>query len=57
MKISSEDERPVVFDFKTLNDPQQGRLSFLKVLTGTIEPGMELVTPARARASASRTCM
>lgn len=43
LKISSEDDRPVVFDFKTLNDAQQGRLSFLKVLTGTIEPGMELV--------------
>ena len=48
LKISSEDERPVVFDFKTLNDAQQGRLSFLKVLTGTIEPGMELVN-ARTR--------
>ena len=48
LKISSKDERPVVFDFKTLNDPQQGRLSFLKVLTGTIEPGMELVN-ARTR--------
>lgn len=48
LKISSEDERPVVFDFKTLNDPQQGRLSFLKVLTGTVEPGMELVN-ARTR--------
>ena len=48
LKISSEDDRPVVFDFKTLNDPQQGRLSFLKVLTGTIEPGMELVN-ARTR--------
>ena len=47
-KISSEDDRPVVFDFKTLNDAQQGRLSFLKVLTGTIEPGMELVN-ARTR--------
>ncbi len=48
LKISSEDDRPVVFDFKTLNDVQQGRLSFLKVLTGTIEPGMELVN-ARTR--------
>lgn len=48
LKISSEDDRPVVFDFKTLNDSQQGRLSFLKVLTGTIEPGMELVN-ARTR--------
>lgn len=48
LKIFSEDDRPVVFDFKTLNDAQQGRLSFLKVLTGTIEPGMELVN-ARTR--------
>lgn len=48
LKISSEDDRPAVFDFKTLNDAQQGRLSFLKVLTGTIEPGMELVN-ARTR--------
>lgn len=48
LKISSEDDRPVVFDFKTLNDAQQGRLSFLKVLTGTIELGMELVN-ARTR--------
>ena len=48
LKISSGDDRPVVFVFKTLNDAQQGRLSFLKVLTGTIEPGMELVN-ARTR--------
>lgn len=48
LKISSEDERPVVFVFKTLNDPGQGRLSFIKVLTGTIESGMELVN-ARTR--------
>ncbi|MDY2777243.1 MAG: elongation factor G [Collinsella sp.] len=48
LKISSEDDRPVVFVFKTLNDAQQGRISFIKVLTGTIEPGMELVN-ARTR--------
>ena len=48
LKISSEDDRPVVFVFKTLNDPSQGRISFIKVLTGTIEPGMEL-TNARTR--------
>ena len=48
LKISSEDERPVVFVFKTLNDPQQGRISFMKVLTGTITPGIELVN-ARTR--------
>ena len=48
LKISSEDDRPVVFVFKTLNDPSQGRISFIKMLTGTIEPGMELVN-ARTR--------
>ena len=48
LKISSDDDRPVVFVFKTLNDAQQGRISFIKVLTGTIEPGMELVN-ARTR--------
>ena len=48
LKISSEDERPVAFVFKTLNDPQQGRLSFIKVITGTIAPGQELVN-ARTR--------
>ena len=50
LKITSEDDRPVVFVFKTLNDPSQGRISFIKVLTGTIEPGMELVN-ARTRKS------
>ena len=29
-------------------DPQQGRISFIKVLTGTLEPGLELVN-ARTR--------
>ena len=48
LKISSEDERPVAFVFKTLNDPSQGRISFLKVLTGTLTPGIELVN-ARTR--------
>ncbi|OUN89627.1 elongation factor G [[Collinsella] massiliensis] len=48
LKISSEDDRPVAFVFKTLNDPQQGRISFLKVLTGTLTPGIELVN-ARTR--------
>ena len=50
LKISSDDERPVAFVFKTLNDPAQGRISFLKVLTGTLTPGVELVN-ARTRKS------
>ena len=36
--------------FKTLADPQQGRISFIKVLTGTLEPGLELIN-ARTRKS------
>lgn len=43
LKISSTDERPVAFVFKTLADPAQGRLSFLKVLAGTLVPSSELV--------------
>lgn len=43
LKISSADERPVAFVFKTLMDPASGRLSFLKVLAGTLEPSTELV--------------
>ena len=50
LKISSADERPVAFVFKTLNDAQTGRLSFLKVLAGTLEPGCEL-TCARTQSS------
>ena len=38
-----EDLRPSGFIFKTIADPYVGRLSFMKVLTGVLEPGMELV--------------
>ena len=37
-----ESKRPAAFVFKTVSDPFVGRLSFLKVLAGTLEPGMEL---------------
>ncbi len=50
LDISADDDRPVVFAFKSLNDPQNGRLSFLKVLAGTVTPGLEL-TNARTRKS------
>lgn len=36
LKISSDDDRPVAFVFKTLADPQQGRISFIKVLTARL---------------------
>ena len=50
LDISPDDDRPVAFVFKSLNDPQNGRLSFIKVLSGTITPGIELVN-ARTRKS------
>ena len=50
LDISPDDDRPVAFAFKSLNDPQNGRLSFLKVLAGTLTPGLEL-TNARTRKS------
>ena len=43
LDISPDDDRPVAFVFKSLNDPQNGKLSFLKVLAGTITPGVELI--------------
>ena len=36
-------KRPAAYVFKTMSDPFVGRLSFLKVLSGVLEPGMELV--------------
>ncbi len=50
LDIDPDDDRPVVFVFKSLNDPQNGKLSFLKILSGTITPGLEL-TNARTRKS------
>ncbi len=38
-----ETKRPSAFVFKTVNDPFVGRLSFLKVLSGYLEPGIELI--------------
>ena len=43
LDISPDDDRPVAFVFKSLNDPQNGKLSFLKVLAGTVTPGLELI--------------
>ena len=43
LEISADDDRPVAFVFKSLNDPQNGKLSFLKVLAGTVTPGLELL--------------
>ena len=50
LDIDPEDERPVAFVFKSLNDPQNGKLSFIKVLSGTVKAGLELIN-ARTRKS------
>lgn len=34
---------PACFVFKTLSDPYVGRMSFVKVISGILEPGMELI--------------
>jgi elongation factor G len=38
-----ETGEPAAFVFKTVADPYVGRLSFVKVLSGTLEPGQELI--------------
>lgn len=50
LNIDEDDDRPVVFVFKSLPDRQMGNLSYIKVLAGSIEPGCELVN-ARTRKS------
>lgn len=42
VKVSKEGE-PACFVFKTLADPYVGHLSFVKVLSGTLVPGLELL--------------
>ena len=39
----SVDGEPAAFVFKTVSDPYVGRLSFVKVFSGTLSAGMELV--------------
>lgn len=48
LDISAADDRPVAFVFKSLQDQQNGKLSFVKILAGTVTPGAEL-TCARTR--------
>ena len=50
LNIDEDDDRPVVFVFKSLPDRSMGNLSFVKVLAGTIETGCELIN-ARTRKS------
>ena len=49
LDVDPSDSRPVVFVFKTLNDPQNGKYSFIKVLTGTVTPGVELTNSRTGR--------
>lgn len=46
--IIDENGEPAGYVFKTASDPYAGRLSFVKVISGTFEPGMEL-TNARTK--------
>ncbi len=46
--LVTKEGEPAGFVFKTLADPYVGRLSFIKVLSGTFVPGLEL-TNARTR--------
>jgi elongation factor G len=38
-----ESKPPCAFAFKTVSDPFVGRLTFLKIISGVLEPGIELV--------------
>lgn len=38
-----ETKRPSAYVFKTVSDPFVGRLSFIKVISGYLEPGVELI--------------
>jgi elongation factor G len=38
-----ETKPPCAFAFKTVSDPFVGRLTFLKIISGVLEPGIELV--------------
>ncbi|MCL1798006.1 MAG: elongation factor G [Eggerthellaceae bacterium] len=38
-----EGGEPAGFVFKTLSDPFVGRISFVKIISGVLEPGMELI--------------
>ena len=38
-----ESKRPAAFVFKTASDPFVGRLSYIKVIAGVLEPGAELI--------------
>ena len=48
IRVTKEDQQPAGFVFKTLSDPYVGRLSFVKIISGTFAPGVELIN-ARTR--------
>ncbi|MDR2108134.1 MAG: elongation factor G [Coriobacteriales bacterium] len=49
-ELSIHDEgEPAFFVFKTASDAFVGRLSFIKVLSGTLEPGQELINASNGR--------
>ena len=56
VKVSKEGE-PACFVFKTLADPYVGRLSFVKVLSGTLVPGLELLNARTGKKGAPGPCV
>ncbi len=44
-----ENQRPAGFVFKTVADPYVGRLSYLKVISGIIEPGQEFINASNGK--------
>ncbi|MDO5042984.1 MAG: EF-Tu/IF-2/RF-3 family GTPase, partial [Slackia sp.] len=48
IRVTKGDQQAAGFVFKTLSDPYVGRLSFIKVFSGTFAPGVELIN-ARTR--------
>jgi elongation factor G len=38
-----ENAEPIIFIFKTISEPHVGEMSFFRVLTGTVKPGMDLL--------------
>ncbi len=43
---SNPSAQPVLFAFKTVSEPHVGELSFFRVYSGTVSPGMDLVNDA-----------
>ncbi len=47
--LIDDNGEPAFYVFKTVSDPFVGRLSFVKVFSGTIEPGTELINATNSK--------